>query len=154
MRVAREVAIRLARKKGEAPASEILFNGVPTNKLVPGVILEGAVQWNSFHLMFMTDDTPFEEILRVLFLDERWNVVDSACIGGPYSTGSFSSLDLSEMNTVRFRFIGDTMWSVELLPRPSFRMPFLSEPFGVWRPLGFSRHFIVRGKPRPETGRF
>ena len=56
----------------------------------------------------------------------------------------------AEPDTLRFRFIGDTDWSVQVLPEPGFRVPLLSEPTGVSRPLGFSRHFVVRGQPQPE----
>ena len=78
------------------------------------------------------------------------HLLDSATLGGIYSTGSFSLLASTEPDTLRFRFIGDTDWSVQVLPEAGFRVPLWSEPAGVSRPLGFSRHFIVRGQPQPE----
>jgi hypothetical protein len=138
------------RPEGGEPISEILRHGQATGRQVPGVVLEAAAQWNSFTLLFTTDDTPFEEVLHIHLLDAQLNVLDSATVGGMYSTGSFSLLESPEPATLRFRFIGDTDWSVEVLPEPGFRVPLLSEPTGVSRPLGFSRHFVVRGQPKPE----
>jgi hypothetical protein len=139
------------RTENENPRSELVVDGVPTGQIVPGAVLEGAVEWRSCHLLFMTDDIPFEELLRILLLDSKLNLLDSAQIGSPYSTGSFSSLRLKEPDTVQFRFIGGTTWSVQLLSTSRLRLPFVSEPLGVHRAFGFFRHFIVRGSPVPQT---
>jgi len=153
MRIASELTTRLVHEAGEVerPTSEFFLHGKSTGKIISGAVLEAAVQWEDRYLLFMTDDVPFEDMLSIHLLDAQLNMLDSALIGSPYSTGSFSSLELSEPNTVRFRFIGDTLWSIELLSRPGFRVPFISEPLGVYRPFGFSRQFIVRGNPRPQT---
>lgn len=153
MRMAAELTVQQVDRINidEGPKSAILINGEATGKFVAGAVLEGSVQWMNFLLLFMTDDIPYEEMLRIVLLDDRLNLVDSALIGSPYSTGSFSSLRLVEPNSVSFRFIGDTNWCIELLPKPTFRIPFISEPPGVWRPLGFSRHFIIQGNPRPQA---
>lgn len=138
------------RPDGAEPVSEILRNDQATGRQVAGAVLEAAAQWQSFMLLFTTDDTPFEELLHIHLLDAQLNLLDSATVGGMYSTGSFSLLDAAEPDTVRFRFIGGTDWSVQVLPEPGFRVPLLSEPTGVSRPLGFSRHFVVRGQPQPQ----
>ena len=153
MRTADELTIKRVAPPDErdVPKSEISIEGKPTGKFVPGAFLEAAVQYDDFYLLFMTDDIPYEEALRILFLDKTLKILDSALLGGPYSTGWFSALSLEEPNTIRFRFIGDTTWSIELLSRPRFRIPFLAEPPGVHRPFGFFRHFLVRGNPRPRT---
>jgi hypothetical protein len=137
--------------ESESPRSELIIDGIPTGQIVPGAVLEAAVEWKSCHLVFMTDDVPFEEMLRILLLDSQLKLLDSAQIGGPYSTGSFSSLTLREPDTVQFRFIGGTTWSVQLLSTSRLRVPFISEPRGVHRAFGFSRRFVVRGNPIPQT---
>ena len=127
------------------------MGGVPTGKRISGAILGGAVEWDSFYLLFLTDDIPYEEMLRVVLLDAKLDVVDEALIGGPYATGSFSSLELHGTDAVRFRFIGGSPWTVHLLSRRALRLPFISEPRGVHRPFGFTRQFIVRGTPAREA---
>jgi hypothetical protein len=152
MRIANELTIQPRQDTGAdvVPTSEILLNGRSTQRFVSGAVLEAAVQWENNFLLFITDDVPYEEMLRIVLLDQQLKIVDSALIGGPYATGSFSSLQLHEPNRVAFRFIGDTDWAVELLRRSRLRLPFLSEPAGVCRAFGFSRHFIVHGNPHPQ----
>lgn len=102
------------------------------------------------NLIFLTDDIPYEETLSIYLLDGELNYLDSATLGGMYSTGFFSLQVMSAPNVVQFRFIGDIEWSVELLREPEFRLPFISEPIGVSRKFGFSRHFKIQGKSIPE----
>jgi hypothetical protein len=153
MRIASELTIRLVREGDNetVPESEILLNGRPSGKLVLGAWLEAAVQWQNYYLLFMTDDVPFEEWLRIILLDNHLDLLDSARIGVPYSSGKFSSLAIKEPNSVSFHFFADTTWNVELLSKPKIRMPFITEPIGVWRSFSFSRHFIVSENPQPQT---
>lgn len=134
---------------GAAPACEIIRNAAPTGVRVAGATLEAAGQWLGFLLLLTTDDTPFEEVLHVHLFNAELQQIDSASIGGPYTTGSFAVLPSPAEDTMCFRFIGHTDWSVQILPEPGFRMPLVSEPAGVMRPLGFLRRFIVRGHPQP-----
>lgn len=152
MRIAGEVsARRIGSDAGAAPpTSEILLDGAPTGAIVSGALLEAAVHADGRWLLFMTDDSPFEEMLSIHLLDDSWRLLDSAVLGGAYSTGSFSALRLVPPGTAHFHFIGDADWSVEILPRAGFRVPFLADASGVSRKLGFSRHFVVRGKPSPQ----
>lgn len=147
MRISDQITLRLISEATQdaSPISEILINNVPTGKRVEGVVLEVAVEWGSFCLLFLTDDIPNEEMLRVLLLDHNLEPVDSAVIGNPYSTGFFSLLELREPDTVRFRFMGGAPWRIQLLSRKRPRIPFFSEPPGVLRSLGFSRQFIIKG---------
>lgn len=132
----------------EVPRCEILQNSVSVGKHVPGAVFEAAIQWRELYLLFLTDDCPFEETLNIHLLDERSNVLDSATMFWIYSTGMFETLQLIQPNIVQFRFFGDTTWAVELLPKPAFRLPFITEPCGVWRRWGFSRRFKILESPR------
>lgn len=140
----------LDRPQDKGPFCEVLWNSAPTGQLVEGAILEAAAEWQGLRLLFTTDDCPFEDFLHIHLLGNGLRLLDSATLGGMYSTGSFSVLESLEPDMLRFRFIGNTDWSVQLLSKPSFRLPLISEPAGVARALGFKRHFIVRGKPQPH----
>ena len=94
----------------EVPKSQILIKGEATGKIVTGAILEAAILWKNYYLLFMTDDIPHEEMLSVHLLDKKLNLLDSVTIGAMYSTGSFSSIEIVEPNIVSFRFIGDSNW--------------------------------------------
>ena len=137
--------------ESEIPRSEIILDGRETGKFIRGVVLEAAVRWQDFYLLLLTDDILNEDMLEIHLLDRNLNLLDSATLGAIYSTGVFSSLVLNEPDRVGFRFIGDANWVIELLPKPEFRIPYLSDPTGVWRRFGISRHFKVHGAPRPEV---
>jgi hypothetical protein len=131
----------------EPPVSEIALADGQKRTIVKSAILEAAIAWRDAFLIFLTDDIPYEETLSIYLLDGELNCLDSATLGGMYSTGFFKLSELSEPNVVRIRFIGDMDWSVELLREPEFRLPFISEPIGVSRRFGFSRRFKIQGKP-------
>ena len=142
-----------AKFGNEIPTCEIVLNGKATGKLVSGAVLEAAVSWQEFYLLFLSDDIPQEDMLNIHFLDKNFNLLDSAILGNIYSTGSFSSLQLLQPDRVGFRFIGDTDWLIELLPKPALRLPFVTDPAGVRRRFGFARHFKVHGNPQPRQAK-
>jgi hypothetical protein len=126
-----------------------LLGGVPTATVVPGAILECAVQWDRHYLVFATDDVPQEDTLHICLLDARLRLLDHAKLGAMYSTGHFHDLRIAAENTVRFRFIGETDWTLVLFGHPVFHLPLLMDPRGVSRPLRLSTHMRLYGKPRP-----
>jgi len=130
--------------------SEILVGGRPTGRIVTGEVLEAAVQWKDCCLLFLRDDIAFEDSLRIYLLDSRWELLDSASLGGMYTTGAFTELELVAPNTMRFQFIGGITWELELLDRAVASLPF-SDPKGVIRPFGFVKRFRLKGRPLPES---
>lgn len=152
MRIADEMTLRrLADTSDDAvPRCEILLNGAPSGREVSGALLEAAVATAGRFLLFTTDDVPFEDMLGLHLLDADLRPLDSAQLGGPYTTGSFSALELLPPDRVRFRYIGDTAWTLVLLPRPELRTPFNAEPAGVRRGFSLSRHFTLEGRPQPQ----
>lgn len=121
--------------------------------VVTGSCFEAAVEAEGFYLLFLTDDNPFEDFLNIHMLDKQAKVIDSCKLGAPYSTGSFSQLQVSddEKQGVSFRFIGETVWNLEIFPARRLRWPLVSEPFGVWRAHPFHFNFRLMGQPIAET---
>ena len=146
-----EIKIKLVEgiSENEVSNCEIIAKGVATGCIVSGIYLEAAIQYEDYHLLFITNDCPFEERLNIYLFDKQWLLLDSADMFCIYSTGSFSDLTLIEPNRARFIFFGDTDWEVEIFDAPKFRFPGTGEPPGVIRKFGFSRHFLVRGSPKP-----
>jgi hypothetical protein len=58
----------------------------------------------------MTDDIPGEDMLHIHLLAEDLSVIDSATIGGMYSTGSFTNHTVLSPNEIAFNFIGGHEW--------------------------------------------
>jgi hypothetical protein len=134
------------------PQCEVMLNGAPTGTVLEGAILEAALKWHAYTLLFLTDDIPFEDALRIYLLDEKFNVMDSAQIMWIYATGIFSDLDLSEPDAVSFRFFADLDWTLTLLPEPAFALPVISDPWAVSRPFKFHRRFRISNQPSLNTG--
>jgi hypothetical protein len=152
MHIASQLSTRLVpQPEDEIPRSEILLRGAPTGKQVNGAVLEAAIAWRDCFLLLLTNDIPYEEMLNIHLLDDTFTLLDTAILGAAYSTGSFRELVLIEPDQVGFQFIGGTPWRIELLNDPEFRLPLVSEPRGVSRPMGFSRRFRVHGNPQPGT---
>lgn len=134
-----------------APTSEIIVAGMPTGKVIGGAVLRAALKWNGYVLFFLTDDVPFEDTLSIYLTDADLNVVDSARMYFLYATGIFSDLDLTQDDTVRFRFFAGMVWTLKLLPKKAFALPIISDPRGVSRPFAFFRMFQIYPNDLSET---
>ncbi|MYM41079.1 hypothetical protein [Duganella qianjiadongensis] len=129
------------------PISEVIIAGAATGKLLEGAVFEAALRWNDYVLIFLTNDVPFEDSLNIYLLDRHLNVVDYALMYAAYSTGIFSRLDLSEANTARFHFLGESTWTLRLFSRKQFFLPILGSPLGVHRPFTFFHCFQISTQP-------
>lgn len=134
----------------ELATSDLLLDGKPTGLIVTGAVLEAAVEWQGCRIAFLTDDIPFEDMLRIYMFDANMTLVDAAVLGAMYSTGTFTELSLQPPNRLTFRFFGGTVWRMVLLAEREFCIPVLSDPSGVSRKFQFFRHFRIEGKPQPE----
>ncbi|HEX8405124.1 MAG TPA: hypothetical protein VF670_10935 [Duganella sp.] len=135
----------------ELPRGEVVLYGEPTGRIIEGAVLEAAVCWKGLFLIFLTDDIPHEDTLRIYLLGPRLDMVDAARLGAMYATGAFERLEVIAPNLVRFEFFGDTTWTLELLDDQAFAVPMVSDPKGVTRPFKLSCRFKLYGEPLPET---
>jgi hypothetical protein len=136
-------SIRLIREStSEAvPLCEVIIGGEPTGKILQGAVFKAALAWNGYILLFLTDDVPFEDGLSIYLLDRHLHVTDYARMYFMYSTGVFSDLDLSDADTVRFRFLGESVWTLKLFTQKRLVIPILSASLGVHRPWTLYRRF-------------
>lgn len=116
---------------------------------IDGSILEAVVRLTgigtvSGYFLFLTDDIPYEDTLSLVLLGEDLRVLDSARLGGMYSTGKFADLVLDPPARMTFRFFNEAVWTVTVFDKPSIRLPFAGEPAGVHRRFGFQRRFAVK----------
>lgn len=137
---------------GDEPAkSRLVIDGKVCGTLVAGSCFEAAVEGKGFYLLFLTNGNPFEDFLNIHMLDQQGALVDSCALGAPYSTGTFSALKILGEALISFRFIGDTVWQLEVFPRWRWRLPLVSEHFGVWRRHLLKFHFQLRGNPAAQS---
>lgn len=123
--------------EGASPFCELLLCGNPTGITLPGAVFEAALRVGGYLVVFTTDDCPFEESLNVILLNNSLEVLENVSLWAWYSTGSFLLQTAKTDQSIFFRFMGD--WRVEILPKDSFYLPYISDPVCVQRKLTFFR---------------
>lgn len=128
---------------------EVLIADKGTGITVPVNVVEAAVQVDDRRmLLFLTNDTPYEEMLKIALIDLKGGVKEILTLGGAYLTGSFSNLHI-QPDAVEFSFIGDTTWRVEVPAAPFVKLPFTGDPRGVSRPLALKHYLKISANPAP-----
>jgi len=135
---------KISQSETMPPNCELVINEEPTGHRVDGYWLEAAYQYSNGYLVFLSHDCPFEETLSIYLLDFCGAVKDSAHIGGMYTTGCFRAVEIKQPAEIVFEFFAEATWVAQLLPKPTFRIPFFFEPMCVSRPFGFHRYFLLR----------
>jgi len=131
--------------------SDVVLNGKSTGIIVPGQVLEAAVQVNEQrYILFLTDDIIFEESLTIALFDVHDGLKEIVHLGNEYSTGSFADLLVTD-DSVDFRFIGDYIWTLKVSNSPRLRLPFVSDPKGVKRESGLKKYITISVTPASEN---
>lgn len=144
------VMVREATDVSQAQ-SDVVLNGNSTGILVPGKVLEAAVQVNEQrYILFLTDDIIFEESLTIALIDVHDGLKEIVHLGNEYSTGIFADLQVTD-NSVDFRFIGDYIWILKVSDSPRLRLPFVSDPKGVKRTSGLKKYITITAAPASEN---
>jgi len=133
--------------------SDVVLHGRNTGIIVPGQILEAAVQVNEQrYLLFLTDDVIFEESLTIALIDIRDGVKEIVRLGNEYSSGSFENLTVTG-DSVSFSFISDYIWTLKALETPRLPLPFFQDPQGVKRMSGLKKYIMISAAPVSENFR-
>ncbi|WP_141348973.1 hypothetical protein [Zoogloea ramigera] len=106
-----------AAAPGKAPAADLLVDGYPAARTVPGAVLALAVVVGRRHLLFLTDDVPFEELLTVLLLGADLRPLDRAPSTAPPSAASIRPERLASPGSSRRA--GWSLPSAATAPGPS-----------------------------------
>ena len=131
--------------------SDVVLNGKSTGIIVPGQVLEAAVQVNEQrYILFLTDDIIFEESLTIALIDVHDGLKEIVRLGNEYSTGSFADL-LVTYDSVDFRFFGDYIWTLKVSDSPRLRLPFVSDPKDVKRESGLKKYITISATPASEN---
>ena len=147
MKLAHDLTLLPAPAEGAAPRSELCIGGRATGCVVAGRVLEAAVEIDGRYLVFLTEGVAMEELLSIHLVSADGRLVDTASVGQIYSPGIFTGLALAPPREVRFRFLGDVQWWVEVLAQPRLAWPRVGDAPAVRRPFGFQRAFRVHATP-------
>lgn len=144
------VMVREATDVSQAQ-SDVVLNGRSTGIIVPGQVLEAAIQVNEQRfILFLTDDIIFEESLTIALIDVHDGLKEIVHLGNEYSTGTFADLQVTD-DSVDFRFIGDYIWILKVSDSPRLRLPFVSDPKGVKRTSGLKKYITITAAPSSEN---
>lgn len=123
--------------------SKVEIAGIATNIIVPGLVLEAAVEIDACHsLLFLTDDIIFEEWLTMVLIDINHGVKEIVCIGQAWASGHFEKLSVKE-EEITFRFLGEAEWRVKISLTARLRFPFFADPPAVHRAPGWKKYLTV-----------
>lgn len=126
--------------------SEVLLNNQSTGIIVPGSVLEAAVEINSDRfLLFITDDILFEESLTIVLCQLEYGILEIVQIGLAYHSGYFKDLILYP-DRLQFHFIGETAWTLRVREKPKLSLPFIGDPTGVQRQPDFRKWIVLTNK--------
>lgn len=115
--------------KAGADTDPLLDVGKP----IKGAYLETQFRVSGIgYLLFLTDDVPFEETLRVYLLDEQCALLDGLEFAGNLATGNLEGVRIVDTSTIEFSFIHLYPCRVMVHAQPGWRTPLIFTP-GVSR---------------------
>lgn len=91
-------------KKKSDSDSTLFFRGESCQIDVSGLSLEEQFKIDSFYLIFITDNCPYEEYLYIYLLNQKISIIDSLNVGLPYTPGLLKNIKLISNNTIDFDF--------------------------------------------------
>lgn len=124
--------------------SRLYFEGTDTGLFVPGGCLEAQFDVGDLWIFILTDDCPYEDGIHVVAVNKYFSIIDRIYMVSPYGTGVFKLISVSVHRTLVFKFFNDILYEIDVFGHPKLCLPFISDPRGVWRRLGFYRWFKVR----------
>ena len=136
----------LPASEGEVVYSEVWIKELKSKTTITGSILEAAFSFgDQYIILFVTNDIIYEESLHVYLLDfDLHQVLDSAVIGGMYSTGLFENEKVVGEDTVFFSFMANHDWMLKVLKKPELVSPLsFATPQFVKRPFSMKRYFRI-----------
>lgn len=110
--------------------------GKPWGESLPGSLLERQFRLNDGRLLlFATDDTPYEETLRIYLLSTQGNLLDRLEFGAAYVTGVLEDIEVLDDTKVAFEFVHRERCTITVLDKPRWRWGLLLKPGVKGSPL-------------------
>jgi hypothetical protein len=132
-------AFGLKRIEGEVPVSELLWQGEPIGLKVDGIWIEKQYRVEVGYLLFLTENSPYEEGLHIYLLNSERRLLDALELGGPYAPAILKEVKPERGTALTFSFFGDDKWRLEVR-----RIPQLGLNMTLFSPLKYKRRFLAR----------
>jgi hypothetical protein len=152
----RDVEARRVREPSneQSPLVQLRLQGRDAGPPIAGATLERAFRLDDGrYLLFLTDDVPYEEALRVYLLDHDGAVLDGIILGSAYVTGSLQDVTIENDATIAFSFVHRARCRISVRGTGAVRLPLRYVP-GVSRigPL-WRRRFLDVSFEKPPPAR-
>jgi hypothetical protein len=135
---------RLAVPEGEPPSCDVYLQGVPVGRSVGGAVLEAAFAVGPFYLLMMGDEEGEVRGLTMhLLAREDFEHRESVGLVWPGQAGRLRDLQVVGERALCFRFFEDVV-VLEVAGKAGWRVPFVPDFIGVFRPFGVRRWMRLR----------
>ncbi len=124
---------RLTVEKAHSPADDVCVrlkhDGEFWGDVLPGAVLERQfVLDDEETLLFLTDDVPYEDTLRIFLLAPDGSVLDGLTLGAAYATGTLDNLSIEGQATISFEFVHRGRCRLTIEKDPKIRWNLLFKP--------------------------
>lgn len=100
--------------------STLFFRGESCDIEVSGFNIEEQFKVDSFYLIFITDNCPYEEYLYIYLLNDKIDILDSLDVGFPYVSGILRNIKEISDTIINFDFHNDITYQLSILSKKSF----------------------------------
>lgn len=126
----------------EVPLVQLSFREREVGDAIPGATLEQQFRLDEGRfLLFLTDDVPYEETLRIYLLSKDFRILDGLEFGGAYVTGSLENVTIKDSRTLEFSFVHKNRCRLHVHQTARWQLPLLFMPgvsrVGPWRQKSF-----------------
>ncbi|MGK0273541.1 MAG: hypothetical protein ACI88H_004222 [Cocleimonas sp.] len=124
------------------PLVQLILKGKKVGPPIKGAYLEKQYCISGLgYLLFLTDDVPYEETLRIYLVNENAEVVDGLEFGSSMATGTLEIVDVENEDSIVFSFIHEALCKLQVLKTAQWCKPLIFTP-GVQRSGAFKRHHL------------
>lgn len=129
-------------ENSKIPHLQLMRGDAPFGEPLDGALIEDQYQvdTNRF-LLFVTDDVPYEETLRVYLIAHDGEVLDALEFGGYLANGSLEGLTVVDQQAVEFSFIHEKRCRLTVQNDSRWMKPLVLTP-GVSRPGGLKKRYL------------
>ncbi|MDE2516655.1 MAG: hypothetical protein KGL12_11565 [Rhodospirillales bacterium] len=100
------------------PRARLIFDGQPSGQVLDGACLEAEFAVAAGHLLFVTDDVPFEEGLRLHLIAADGRLLDTRSLHQAYASPMLRDVRRIAADRFHFRFLGPALMEIRVRERP------------------------------------
>lgn len=125
------------------PHLQLLRDNQPFGEPLKGALIEAQYQVDEQrYLLFVTDDVPYEETLRLYLINRDAEILDSLEFGGYLANGALEDLHIVDKQTIEFSFIHLKRCRLTVKDESGWEKPLALTP-GVRRPGGIRKRYLA-----------